>query len=903
MQTPGEDGFQPLTGDPAAAPAPNGRLLERDSDLARLHALVDALQSGRGHIVTVAGEAGIGKTSLIQAFRAQCGDRVLWAQGFCEALFTPRALGPIQDMAGFFGADGARILQNGTDRIELYSVLLKGLSELSKPAVIVWEDMHWADYATLDFLKFLGRRIALLNVLLVLSVRDDETAPDHPLQLALGELPSGTITRINLKPLSRDAVAHLAEREGLNPGQIFENSAGNPFFVTELLAAQRADASGIPVQVRDAVAARHFRLPETLRVQIEALSVVPGVIPEWLVRTLEHESGAGFVNEALARGILIASGSDGYRFRHELARLATLERIAPPQQRVYHMRILAALKAEGEEAHLDQIVHHAGSAYLADDVLTYAPRAAARAALAGAHREAAAHLEVALRFLAKAEPETAAELYEQWAYESGLAERIDDAVIEARRHAISLWRALGRPEKVGENLRLLSRMHWYRGEAAEATRLADEAIALLDHVDPSPARGMAYSLRSQLYMLHDRMDEAVRWGELALDLEAQFPNPGLKCHALNNIGTAQVFRGNANGVAKLNESLRIALDHSLHEHAARVYTNLSEYAVDFRDFALAEKMTAEGLAFDTQNDLYAWTHYLSGRQALLRLDQGRLHDAETIARGVQEMDRLTLLMRLPALHVLARARLRLGGEDARDLVKRAYNDALATEEMQNIVPAQITMVEAAWLLNDPNLANEAFAGLLHLNATSRHVWDLGEVAVWAKRFRLNLPEFAGVVWSEPHRLELEGDLPGAAAAWEALGLPYAAAIVRLQSPDGEMLRAACVSLEAIGAEAALEKARELARERGLTAFLPRRRRGAYGTARTHPIGLTKRELEVLKHIVQGDSNKVIAVALKRSIRTIENQVSSILQKANATNRMALLLRVQSEPWLLEQGGA
>ncbi|MGI1677918.1 MAG: hypothetical protein K6L75_04245 [Cellvibrionaceae bacterium] len=403
----------------------------------------------------------------------------------------------------------------------------------------------------------------------------------------------------------------------------------------------------------------------------------------------------------VGRNILVQESNGSLRFRHELSRLATLVRISSTKQKQLHAKVLETLlkqrKNDDPYSSLDRLVHHAAGAFDTTQVLKIAPVAAKTAASLGAHSEAATHLATALRFVNDAEPDLASQLYEDWAYEAELALRIDDEVLEARRHAISLWRALKRPEKVGENLRWLSRLHWYRGEASQATHYADEAIRVLESTPTSAEHGMAYSLRSQFHMLNDRMEEAIFWGEKALNLADDYDNIDVKTHALNNVGTAKIFRNNTDGISQLEESLSLAIQEGLHEHTARVYKNLAEYAVDFRDFKLAERILSEGIAFDNEHDLYAWTYYLLGRLASLRLEQGRLRDAETIASGVLKSDRLTLIMSLPALSILVKAQMRLGNESATENIDKALTDALATDELQHIIPIRLALLDDAWL--------------------------------------------------------------------------------------------------------------------------------------------------------------------------------------------------------------
>lgn len=895
--------MNPDKGSPAANVAGlwrevNAVLMERDRQLAALAALAGQAQAGRGHIVLVSGEAGIGKTTLIRRFLAAQPEGWRTGLGGCDALFTPRPLGPLQDITSVLGPEIETLLRNGADRQTLYAALLGALADGKGPFLLVWEDLHWADFATLDLLRFLGRRIALLPVLLVLTFRGTETGADHPLSKAIANLPETSRTEITLQPLSAKAVGQLARSAGLPGDRLFQATSGNPFQVSEMLAANAGTESALPFSVREAVTARQSRLDSAARDLLERLSVIPAAVPAALAHALAPEDAGHLIRKLTEDGILQASASGDLRFRHEIARLVTFDRIPSASKRAHHARILEALRSLGSAAHLDQMVHHAAGALDGKAVLEIAPEAAARAAATGAHREAAGHLGTALKFVDEAAPELAASLYERWAYESALAARIDDEVLDARRHAITLWRLLGRQDKVGENLRWLSRLHWYRGEAPEAGRLADLAINVLESMPPSSEQAMAYSLRSQLHMLNDQMDEAVHWGDRALAIEAQFPDPALRAHALNNVGTAMVFRGRTEGEALLEESLALSLKHNLQEHAARAYTNLSEYAVEFRRFELAERVLNEGIAYEVEHDLDAWSYYLSGRLALLRLEQGRIRDADTITRGVMERAQLTLVVRLPALLVRARARMRLALPDACALLEQAFTDAMATDELQHIVPARLSLIEQAWLAGNLAAGEEHLDALMTLAAEDRHPWNMGERAVWAKRYGREAEALRANTLPEPFRRELDGDLEGAAQAWDALGMPYAAAIVRLQMNDAAALAAAVGQLETMGAVAAAGAGRRLAVAHGHARALPPARRGAYKAARNHPLGLTAREQDVLSHMVRGLTNKEISETMARSQRTIEHHVSAVLAKLNAPNRMAVMLRVQKEPWLL-----
>src|SRR5690606_3943426 len=151
-----------------------------------LSALAGKADAGRGALALVSGEAGIGKTALLAAFRERAADRYDLAWGGCEALFTPRPLGPLHDMSGAFTPRLKTLLGSPTPPSSIFHAVLDDIAQRGRTKILVFEDVHWADHATLDLLKFLGRRIPMCKALLVLSYRDDEIAADHPLNEVIG---------------------------------------------------------------------------------------------------------------------------------------------------------------------------------------------------------------------------------------------------------------------------------------------------------------------------------------------------------------------------------------------------------------------------------------------------------------------------------------------------------------------------------------------------------------------------------------------------------------------------------------------------------------------------------------------------------------------------------------------
>jgi predicted ATPase len=259
------------------------QLLERDLFLRELETALKDAVAGQGCVALVSGEAGIGKTSLVDHFTRDhhVSVRVLW--GACDLLFTPRPLGPLHDIAIQLEGELPALLHSDGDRQAIFSA---SLGEMQRcPSIIVFEDVHWADEATLDLIKYLSRRIQLTPSLLILTFRDDELTAEHPLRLVLGDLPRSLTLRLALHPLSPDSVSALAHafqhEEPID--DLYAITGGNPFFVTEVLAS--GDAS-VPATVRDAVLARAARLSPEAREVLDAASVVPARIEIELLKSV-----------------------------------------------------------------------------------------------------------------------------------------------------------------------------------------------------------------------------------------------------------------------------------------------------------------------------------------------------------------------------------------------------------------------------------------------------------------------------------------------------------------------------------------------------------------------------------------------------------------------------------------
>jgi DNA-binding CsgD family transcriptional regulator/tetratricopeptide (TPR) repeat protein len=857
------------------------QLLERGPIQVELSHLLHEAADGRGRLVFLGGEAGIGKTSLVQRFTQVVQQKTRLLAGACDPLSTPRPLGPLLDMQEQLSRRYADLLTHQPEKDTLFRGFLGELSARNadppagkRPVVIVFEDVHWADEATLDLLRFLGRRLESVPALLIATYRSDEVGDRHPLRVVLGDLATQpAVRRLSLEPLSLSAVRTLCAGTALDAQRLHEQTGGNPFYVTEVIAA---GGSGIPATVCDAVLARAARLPEGAREVLDAAAVLGFRFEPWLLETV---SGApsGAVDACLAGGMLHAEG-DRLVFRHELAREAVLQVLAPHRRLVLHRAALEALRAAPEgAADLGRLAHHAEGAGDAAAVLRYAPLAARRAAALSAHREAAAQYERTLRFAHDDTPLVRAQLLEAMAYEYYLTDQIAKA-ITARRTALELWRSIGDALREGDNLRWLSRLNWFAGNRSAAEDAARLAIEVLEQLPAGPELAMAYSNRSQLLMLADDTAEAIRWGERAIALAESQADTATLAHALNNVGTAKLQSGDEAGQPLLERSLQLSLAAGLEEHAARAYTNLaSARATHFR-LEVAERYLEDGIAYCSEHDLDSWWLYMSGWQAVTMMHRGRWAEAKAVAESVRTHPSVSPISAIQALVVLGRIAARSGDPGAAALLDQALEVAAPTHELQRLGPVHAARAEAAWLAAEPGRCSDEARAVLPLALERQQPWLAGELLFWHGRTGA---EVAAPVWiARPYALQIAGTWREAAAEWQRLLCPYEAAQALAESGGPDDLRAAHAEFERLGAKPAAQLTARRLRQAGALGI----HRGPRPSTRSNPAQLTRRQFEVAQLLAEGLPDAEIAEKLFISPKTVGHHVSAVLAKLEVRSR-------------------
>jgi DNA-binding CsgD family transcriptional regulator len=759
----------------------------------------------------------------------------------------------------------------------LFRSLLETLTVAGLPTVVVAEDAHWADGATVELLRFLARRTRERALLTIVTYRDDELGANHPLRILLGDLATAsTVHRLGLLPLSEDAVRQFADGSGQDASTLHRLTGGNPFFLTEILASGE---TSVPVTVGDAVLARAARLSPEARAILDVAAVIGATIhPDLLQRVAGPVLDA--VEECIARGLLRETG-EGLAFRHELTREAILAAVSSPRRQLLHARVLPALRqwpaAAGD---LALLAHHAEGARDRDAVLEFAVAAAEQANALHAHREAAAQYARALRFAGGLPAAERARFLEGRSAACYLSDQGGEA-LTARQAAIAIWRECGNQRKTGENLRWLSRLYWFAGRGPEAEAAAMAAIETLDGLPPGPELAMAYSNIAQLCMLAHDLDGTLLWGERAIALSIELGEQETLIHALANVGTARQSAGDARGEEDQTQSLRLALDGGFLEHACRAMTNLAWDATWDMRLDDAERWLEAATAYATDHEIDSYLRYLRALAAELHARQGKWDAAEADIRYLLGQSALAPLTRIVTLTTWGRLCLWRGSPEAAPSLDEALVLADRTGQLMRQGPVRAARAEAALLAGDPSRARAELHAVRGLAFSRGNRWLRGELA-WLL-WRAGDRDFPTADLAEPFALLIAGDFVQAAAAWRRIGCPFEEARALAAAAEPATVQRAIPILEQLGAESALRLA--FHRLRGLGAReLPRLRRGPRPSTRSNPAGLTKREAEVLLLLADGLRNAEIAERLFLAPKTVGHHITSIYAKLGVASR-------------------
>jgi DNA-binding CsgD family transcriptional regulator len=850
------------------------KLVERGEFLASLQTQLKNIEAGEGHCIFVSGEAGIGKTSLVKAFLAENKSNCLIYQGACDALFTPRPLAPLYDIMWQVNSDLWPGGYASEERSELFAIFFRELSNQKGKIIIVFEDIHWADEATLDFIKFFARRISHLRCLFILTYRDDEIYSGHPLKNVLGHLPTDSLSRLKLTPLSRTAVEKMAEEKGYNGEDVYNISGGNPFYVNEIMASY---SPGVPENIKDSILSVYYRQDEKTKHVWEILSILPmGFDMKYLEKA--ELSYAVSIQQYLDTKILVLKEEILF-FKHELYR-KTIEASLSPLTRVrFNKKMLDILLESGEkDQEVERIVHHAKNANEYETVVRYAPLAARQAAAVGAHIEASKLYLSAIEYYQGTDKDILIEFYEGYAYECYLINQIEDAIIYTGK-SLNLWKEKNDKEKIGNSLRFLSRLWWFAGNRKQAEAMGEEAIDVLRLQPSSKTKAMAYSNMSQLKMLSGQSAECIFWGEQAIAIAQELDDEETLSHALNNVGSIQlrVLSSKQNGIELLNQSLAIALRNSYHEHAARAYMNLGINGIATKEYAIAGKALEEGIHYCEERDLDSWTNFMLSLKAKMKLETGRWEEAYSIADAVIKKDIHPPAVKMYALDVITKIKMRRGDQDVLPFLLEAKNKTFEIMGLQNTIHSMMTLLEYEWITGKTFIETEALDRTIDTVKRLDIFFDYNEFAFWLRKARKqHLPPREIY---EGYQVHNKATALKAGMLWEQLGCPYEQALALFEGTEDDKRKAITI-VHMLGANAVYEKMKFEMRASGIKS-VPR---GIRKTTRCNPAFLTGRELDVLQLLKGGLQNKEVAAQLFISAKTVDHHISSILFKLDVNSR-------------------
>ncbi|MBW3613166.1 MAG: AAA family ATPase [Chloroflexi bacterium] len=839
-------------------------ILERDDELRELSACLAEASAGVGSFVVVRGEAGIGKTALVDAFLSGVPGETAVYRTLCDGVSTPRPFGPIHEIAAQLHGELPRVLEDGSPRHAVNARVLDCLNRVS--SVLALDDLQWADEATAELLAYIARRVAGMPLLVLATLRDDDE-PAPPIRRLLGQL-AGTraVRQLALRRLSPAGVARMAAGTDTDAAELYQLTGGNPFFLTQVL---EAGSGRVPVSISDALTARLARLTERGRAALNAAAVIGSRSEPWLLAAVAGEDVLG-ADDCIDAGLLTTGQM--VAFRHELTRVAVLEQLPVFRRISLHRRALEALE-RGGTTDAARLAYHAEAAGDGAAVLRYAVPAAEAAMRAGAYHQAAEQLRRTDRFMDRAEPAQQARVLEMLGSVLYSVNRMPEAY-DVRQRALSLRRRIGDAMGIGVNERELAKLEYWRGEGAQGRTRLLHAIGLLELLGESGELAQAYAFHGALLCEQDR--EAARaWLHRALELGRRVGEPEAVAMALNQLGGMALIQGDDHGEDLLLESLELAREHGLYERAHAALFNLAIVFAERREPVRARTYLDQ--LVDYVSGVQVERCNLDGVRSAIELDTGAWTDAERSAGRALVYARTPSDDQALALTVLATLAIRRGQGEWRSLLDTAEGVVAGYGDFGYFAPMIAARAEAAWLEGTlsgmiPRLAE----GFTWARAT-KNPWRIGEFGMWlwAAGDMARPPRGA----AEPYRLAVAGDRRGAAAAFDARRMPYAAALALAMSDEPSELQDAHQRLATLGAGAA--RALVAAKLRAAGAPVPR---GPRPATRRNPAGLTDRELEVAQLISEGLTNRQIAGALILAEKTVAHHVSAVLGRLGVERR-------------------
>lgn len=745
------------------------------------------------------------------------------------------------------------------------SAVLDLLSRSLRPTVLVLEDTQWADEATLDLIKYLGRRIARANGILILTYRDGEVDADHPLRHVIGELPPQSLVRMPLEGLSPDAVASMIEEGSFDLNEILALTDGNPLFVSEIVAS---GVIAVPSSVRDSVLARVAKVsPESRRV-LDLVSVVPGEAKRSIIDEI-LDPAEGQLAECVRQGLLRLDDAT-LAFPHDLQRRAVESSLTASQRRRLNDGVLIALGADADPSRL---VHHAREADDVDAIVKFAPRAARAAMTIQSTREAVAHFRTLEPYLDRIELTKRAAILDDWGKEEYYLD--SDASLALLDQAVEVRRSLDDDRALARSLISAARVKKSHLQNAEALACAVEAVGILEPYGPNADLAIALSLHAFINWLnYEDIPMALLIADKAFAVAEVTSDEIGAISALYTKGSIMHGGGDVRGISLVEESLRLAERGGHAYEEVRALINLAGMSGDDRDMARAADFAQRARDTAVRNEMPAFEADARSMYGEFLLWKGAWAEAEDAASECVGSTPFTATL---AWRVLATLQARRGQSEARSALNHMWSLAQTAELLTVMDPAATVLAEYMWLSgeNDPAWQQQLDT-VLEMGLHAGRPWPSGAFAFWM--WKLGLLDTTPEGTADFYGWIIKGEYTKSAEFWREKRIPYEEGLALMHGDEAEQIEAIRI-FEELGATATANKVRRALMDQGV-----RVPRGKSRATRDHAVGLTARQAEVLDLLAESLTNVEIADRLFVSHRTVENHVSAILMKLDVPDR-------------------
>ncbi|HEV8682027.1 MAG TPA: adenylate/guanylate cyclase domain-containing protein [Actinomycetota bacterium] len=668
----------------------------RQEELALLDLLWSNAAKGNTHVVSVVGEPGVGKSRLLTQLAPRPGSLEVRITCGSERAFGPfldlieRTLGGMPSdmedlhrkaaaigvdeetarlLSAFLGLGDAPPVVRMADEQQkrqvfagVWQFLLAARGD--RPALIVLDDVHWADLSSLELLGFLLERLGGIPLMFVLAYRPGFERVEQATLRA-------SHTGIRLEPLSAEESVQLA-RGFLGVGElpsdleriVATRAEGNPFFIEELLQAlielgslaildgkavlARVDVD-IPDSVQGTILARADRLGPAERAVLQRAAVLGRNFSTELIQALADAEDVVSALEELARSQLIVSQGPGHwTFKHALIQEVVYDTLLLRQRKEIHRKVAEALEARAgdDPAPLEVLAEHYAKAEVSEKARQYALAAGDLARDRMGFVEARARYETAFRLWGEGDEPGRLELLTKlgWArFLGGDVGGARTAYVEAEAG----WRAIGDVVRAGGALATLGRILWNTGEGERASQALKRAIEVLEPGGPSPELLQAHVWLSTQRMLLGQTDDSVTLATRGLEIEEVLHLDGPRSQLLNNLGVCLSQRGDPAALDRLREARELAERSGDAEARGRIYTNLPSVLAVFSRHREAVELCERGREAMRQLGAPSFEQFIAANEASSLMEMGRYEDAEALSR--EALDQLRVIGSVPGI--------------------------------------------------------------------------------------------------------------------------------------------------------------------------------------------------------------------------------------------------------------